>query len=106
VRHGKWLASHLPRPMAGVSVIIASNNRPTLMQEALSSVLDQSDLPVETIIVDDADAPLVSRPASCNGITLRLLRHAQAGGPPQQYGAEIGGEGMRRKVECVTIFIV
>ena len=51
-----------------------------LLQEALSSVLDQAVLPAEIIVVDDASAPPVSLPASRNGVPLRLLRHEQARG--------------------------
>jgi len=73
--------SAFPQPAtAGVSVIIPSHNRPALLQEALSSVLDQTVLPAEIIIVDDASAPPVSLPASLNGVPLRLLRHERTRG--------------------------
>jgi glycosyltransferase involved in cell wall biosynthesis len=67
-------------PSAGVSVIIPSHNRPALLQDALSSVLDQTLPPAEIIVVDDASSPPVSLPASRNGIPLKLLRHEQARG--------------------------
>ena len=73
-----WPAGSQPR--AGVSVIIPSHNRPALLQEALSSVLDQTVLPAEIIIVDDASTPPISLPASRNGVSLRLLRHEQKRG--------------------------
>ena len=70
----------ISRPVAGVSVIIPSHNRPALLQEALSSVLSQTVLPAEIIIVDDASDPPISLPASRNGIVLRLLRNTQTRG--------------------------
>jgi GT2 family glycosyltransferase len=72
--------SAMPLPKAGVSVVIPSHNRPVLLQEALSSVLEQTYPPSEIIVVDDASTPPVCLPASRNGITLRLLRHEQAKG--------------------------
>jgi glycosyltransferase involved in cell wall biosynthesis len=69
-----------PRLTAGVSVIIPSHNRPALLQEALSSVLNQTVLPAEIIIVDDASAPPVSLPASRDGVSLLLLRNEQKRG--------------------------
>ena len=68
------------RPKAGVSVIIPTHNRPELLQEALSSVLEQTVRPAEIIIVDDASDPPVSLPPSRDGVTLRLLRHEQLRG--------------------------
>ena len=77
-------------PSTGVSVIIPSHNRPALLQEALSSVLDQTVLPAEIIIVDDASDPPVSMPSSRDGISLRLLRHEQTrgGGAAKSTGAQ------------------
>jgi GT2 family glycosyltransferase len=70
----------VPQPAPEVSAIIPTHNRPALLQEALSSVLNQTVLPAEVIIVDDASDPPASLPASCNGVPLRLLRHEQARG--------------------------
>lgn len=66
--------------IAGVSVVIPSHNRPALLQEALSSVLDQTIPAAEIIIVDDASTPPVNLPANRNGVPLRLLRHEQTKG--------------------------
>jgi hypothetical protein len=70
----------VPRPTLGASIIIPSHNRPALLQEALSSVLEQTVLPAEIVIVDDASIPPVSLPAIRNCIPLRLLRHEQTRG--------------------------
>ena len=70
----------VPRPTPGVSVIIPTHNRPALLQEALSSVLNQTIPPSEVIVVDDASDPPVSLPENCKGVPLRLLRHEQAQG--------------------------
>src|ERR1017187_9276534 len=43
--------------MSSVSVIIASRNRPTLLSQAVASVLDQLKPEDELIIVDDGDTP-------------------------------------------------
>lgn len=71
-------ASRLPD--TAVSVIIPSHNRPELLQEALSSVLDQTIPPAEIIVVDDASDPPVRLSASHGGIALRLLRIDQCKG--------------------------
>jgi len=77
-------------PTAGVSVVIPTHNRPELLQEALSSVLEQTILPAEIIIVDDASDPPVSLPPSRDGVALRLLHHEQArgGAAAKSAGAE------------------
>ncbi len=81
-------AAHLPTK--GVSVIIPSHNRPDLLQEALSSVLDQTRPPAEIIIVDDASDPPVRLPTSRNGVAIRLLRIDQrkGGAAAKSLGAE------------------
>jgi glycosyltransferase involved in cell wall biosynthesis len=66
--------------VADVSVIIPSHNRPALLQEALSSVLDQTIPPTEIIVVDDASDPPVRLPGNHSGITIRLLRIDQCKG--------------------------
>jgi hypothetical protein len=66
--------------VADVSVIIPSHNRPVLLQEALSSVLDQTIPPTEIIVVDDASDPPVRLPENHSGIAIRLLRIDQCKG--------------------------
>jgi glycosyltransferase involved in cell wall biosynthesis len=69
-----------PRHGTAASVIIPTHNRPALLQEALSSVLGQTVLPAEIIVVDDASEPPVSLPENGNGVPLRLLRHEKPRG--------------------------
>jgi hypothetical protein len=77
----RFAESAIQMPTAAASVIIPSHNRPRLLQEALSSVLEQTTPPAEIIIIDDASAPPVHLPTtSHNGVTLRLLRHDQRKG--------------------------
>lgn len=63
-----------------VSVVIPTHNRPALLQEALASVLSQTVLPAEIIVVDDASSPPAELPACHDGITIHLLRHEQTRG--------------------------
>ena len=76
-------------PSADVSVIIPSHNRPQLLQEALSSVLDQTIPPAEIIVVDDASDPPITLPESHSGIKIRLLRieHCKGGAAAKSLGA-------------------
>ena len=75
---------------ARVSVIIPSYNRSAMLQEALSSVLGQTVLPAEIIIVDDTSVPPVSLPSSRNGVPLQLLRHeyTRGGAASKSTGAQ------------------
>lgn len=59
------------------SVIIPTHNRPDLLREALASVLAQTRLPHEILIVDDASSPPVSATDfdGLSDIQIRVLRH-------------------------------
>ena len=59
------------------SVIIATHNRPDLLREAVDSVLAQTRLPLEILIVDDASTPpvIASDFDGLSDIPIRVLRH-------------------------------
>jgi GT2 family glycosyltransferase len=62
------------RPLQ-VSLIICSRNRPQLLAESVTSILDGDRIPAELIIVDQSDAPhakLASRPSE-RGCQIRYL---------------------------------
>ena len=65
-----------------VSVIIATRDRPTLLEDAIASILDQRYEPLELIVVDDGSGPdtaaVIERAASDPRVD--SLRHAAARG--------------------------
>ncbi len=60
-----------------ISVIIPTHNRPELLREAVNSVLAQTLLPLEILIVDDASSPPVNAAdfAGLGEIPIRVLHH-------------------------------
>jgi len=65
-----------------VSVVIPTQNRPALLDEALQSLVNQTMPPAEIIVVDDASTPAVDREALITkfGPTVRVLRNDMARG--------------------------
>lgn len=76
-----------------VSVLITTHNRPTQVVRALESVLNQSKLPDEIIIVDDASKIPVSKlvQASDFPVSIRIERYetSQGGNKARNWEAEI-----------------
>lgn len=68
--------------MITVSVIVPTQNRPVLLDEALQSLVNQTMPPAEIIVVDDASTPAVDRDAlrAKFGPTVRVLRNDVARG--------------------------
>jgi len=65
-----------------VSVVVPTQNRPALLDEALQSLVSQTLPPAEIIVVDDASTPAVDRKALIAkfGPTVRVLRNDVARG--------------------------
>jgi glycosyltransferase involved in cell wall biosynthesis len=62
-----------------VSVIITTYNRSELVQRAINSVLDQTRLPDEIIVVDDGSTDRTPEILAQYGDALRVIRQANAG---------------------------
>lgn len=78
---GLWAARYRPGrvPLPPVfSVIIPTHNRPGLLAEAVSSVLDQSVTGVEVLVSDDGSVPAVS---AFGDPRVQVLRRPTAAGP-------------------------
>lgn len=68
--------------MGLISVIVPTQNRPALLEEALRSLGEQTLAPVEIIVVDDASTPPVDADTlvARHGPTLRVIRNDSARG--------------------------
>lgn len=68
--------------MNTVAVVVPTQNRPALLDEALQSLVSQTLPPAEIIVVDDASTPPVDRDALAEkfGPTVRVLRNETARG--------------------------
>lgn len=67
-----------------ISVIIATHNRHEELKRAIASILRQTVLPQEIIIVDDASSPAVSPVLNCLGlpaVPIYILRNEKSEGP-------------------------
>lgn len=64
--------------MPEFSVIITTHNRPTLLREAITSVLAQTVQDYEVIVIDDGSAPPARTP---NDRRVRVVRRSDPGGP-------------------------
>jgi glycosyltransferase involved in cell wall biosynthesis len=70
-----------PRTRLPLTVIVPVFNRQHELERALSSILDQSALPAEIIVVDDASTEIVSiRPELGGPLNVRLVRRDTNGG--------------------------
>lgn len=71
--------------MESISVLIITRDRPDELRRALASVLAQTLLPREVVVVDDGSTPPVTLDglalAQSQGLPLRLIRNAVSAGP-------------------------
>jgi len=74
------------------SVIVCSRNRPTLVQDAVESVLDGDQLPDEIVVIDQSDEPhpVLHHAAGRAGCVIRYRHHASRGASAaRNVGAEV-----------------
>jgi len=89
-------------PPVSFSVVIPSRNRPDLLREAVTSVLEQTLPPAEIIIVDDASSIPVNLQAlsAQTNLPIRVIRHTSARG-----GAAAKNTGVRAARGDILAFL-
>jgi glycosyltransferase involved in cell wall biosynthesis len=82
------------------SVVIPTHNRPDLVARAIRSVLAQTVLPREIIVIDDASQPPLTLPEGLWDDRLRVIRHETSIG-----GAAARNTGLREAPTSIVAFL-
>jgi GT2 family glycosyltransferase len=79
----QWTAgAHPPHSrLPGVSVIISSRNRPSLLYDTVLSILEGAEIPAELVVIDQSDLshPTLQKLRSIGGCELRYIWNPSAG---------------------------
>jgi glycosyltransferase involved in cell wall biosynthesis len=82
------------------SVIIPTHNRPDLVVRAIRSVLAQTVLPRQIIVIDDASQPPLMLPGDLWDERIRVIRHEKSVG-----GAAARNTGLREAPTAIVAFL-
>jgi glycosyltransferase involved in cell wall biosynthesis len=82
------------------TVIIPTHNRPQLVARAIRSVLAQTVLPQQIIVIDDASQPALTLPEDLRDDRIRVIRHEKSVG-----GASARNTGLHEAPTSIVAFL-